>query len=119
MTQVHPAAFEVNGLTPVSEKAKVPNAHESTGQDVQEESPDELATNERRRALLIVTAPIAIGEAHLGVGDVHDPMVGDGDAVGVAPEIVEHLLRPGEWTLRVDHPVDDLKTLDEVAEGVV
>ena len=33
-------------------------------------------------------------------------VVGDGDAVGIPPDIVEDLCRSGERPLRVDHPVD-------------
>jgi len=32
--------------------------------------------------------------------------VGDGDAVGVAAEIGEHRLRPGEGSLGIDNPID-------------
>jgi hypothetical protein len=35
---------------------------------------------------------------------IDDPVVGDGHAVGVAPEIVEHLLRSGHGPLGIDHP---------------
>ena len=32
-------------------------------------------------------------------------MVGDGDAMGVAAQIMEHMLRAAEGRFRVDHPV--------------
>ena len=39
------------------------------------------------------------------VFEVHEPMVGDSDAVGVAGQIVEDVSRTAEGRLGVDHPI--------------
>ena len=56
--------------------------------------------------LLAVAVPVILpAEADLAVVHGHQAVVGDGDAVGIAPDIVENLCRPGERPLRIDHPL--------------
>ena len=43
--------------------------------------------------------------------------VGDGDAMGVAREIAQHLLGPRERLLAVDHPFDLAQRRQEALEG--
>ena len=45
-------------------------------------------------------------EGHAGLVERDEPGVGDCDAVGVAGEVSEHRLGPGEGSLGVDHPCD-------------
>ena len=54
----------------------------------------------------MVLAVVLPGEADLPVGEPHQAAVGDGNTMGVAAEIAEHLLRPGERRLGVDDPLD-------------
>ena len=61
----------------------------------------------KRHHLGPLRVPVVLpAEADLSVGESDEPAVGDGDPVGVAAEIVEHLLRAAERALGVDHPVD-------------
>ena len=46
----------------------------------------------------------------------HDPMVGDGDAVGVAGQVVEHMFGSAEGRLRVNDPVGLEKLPEETGE---
>ena len=77
---------------------------ESTGQNVEQESPDELLGRERHSFLLIVVAVVAPVELDLPVFDIHDPMIGNRDPVGVAADVVHHLLGSSEGRLGVDDP---------------
>ena len=45
------------------------------------------------------------------------PAIGDGDAVGVARQVGEHGLRPGERLLGVDHPLGLAQRREEGREG--
>ena len=58
-----------------------------------------------RRGVRGVGPVILVAEAHLSVIEVEEPLVGDGDPVGVAADVVEHLVGAGEGWLRVDHPL--------------
>ena len=48
----------------------------------------------------------------------HEAMIGDGDAMGVAGQVVENLFGTAEGWLGVDDPVLLAKLPEEVAEGV-
>src|SRR5438270_10373536 len=48
---------------------------------------------------------VAPTKSDLPVGKRDQSMVGNGDTVGVAAEILEHILGAGEGWLGVDHPV--------------
>ncbi len=43
-------------------------------------------------------------------------MVGDGDAVGVASQIMQHMLRAAEGRLGIHHPVLSIKSTQEEGE---
>src|ERR1051325_776929 len=72
-----------------------------------QEAPDELVGRERYRAMPRppVAAVVLVAEAHAALVEADQPAVRDGDPVGVAGEIGEHRLRPGEGRLGVDEPV--------------
>ncbi len=88
----------------IAEEPVVANAMEPTRQNVEQKSPDELVRREGHGFLLIVVAVVSPVEFHLAIFDVDDPVIGNGDAVRVAADIVHHLLWPGERWLGVDDP---------------
>ena len=51
-----------------------------------------------------VAAVVGVAKAHRAAVEAAQALVADGDAVGVAAEVVEDLLGAGEWPLGVDHP---------------
>jgi hypothetical protein len=69
----------------IAQEPVIANAVESTGENVEEESPNELLGRERHDFLLIVVAVVPPVELHLSVFDLQDPMIGNRDPVGVAP----------------------------------
>src|ERR1044071_619974 len=77
------------------------------GQDVEQETPDELVRCKRHRAIpcLPVTAVILAAEGDAARVESDEATVRDGDAVGVAGEIGEYRLGPGEGRLGIDEPV--------------
>jgi hypothetical protein len=77
---------------------------EPVWQNVKEESPDELVCRESHGLLLIVVAIVSPGEFDFTPFDVEDPMIGDGHPVGVAADVIHHLLWSGEGWLGVDDP---------------
>src|SRR5216683_1200238 len=71
---------------------------------MEQKSPDELVRCEGHGFLLIVVAVVSPVEFHLPIFDVDDSMIGNGHPVGVAADIVHHLLWPSERWLGVDDP---------------
>jgi len=80
---------------------------ESRGQHVQEKAPNELRRGERHRLLFRrrVAAGVLVTEAHVPALDVEHTMIRNRDAMRVATDIVQHLLRSGKRGFGVDHPL--------------
>src|SRR5437764_12915235 len=70
---------------------------------MEQESPDKLI-GRQSHGLLLVVAVVLPTESHMPRIDIQETIIGDGDAVGVATNIVEHLLRTSKGPLRIDHP---------------
>jgi len=102
----------------ISEEAVIADAVESARENVQEEAADELVGRESHGFLLIVVAIVSPGEFYLTIFDIDDPMIGDGDPVGVATNVVHHLLWSGEGRLGVHGPIDVSHRIQMAVEAV-
>jgi len=89
----------------VSEEAEVPDAMKPVRQHVDEEAADELITAQGHRLLAVAVPVVLPAEADFVAVHGKQPVVGDGDTVGIPPDIVENLCRSGKRPLRVDHPL--------------
>jgi hypothetical protein len=83
----------------------VTDTNEALGEQMQEEAAQELIQGYGHQFLLIVVRRVPPAKGDLAVGQRDQSMVGDGDTVSVAAEIVEHILGASEGRLGVDHPV--------------
>ena len=90
----------------VGKEADVADAMKTSGHGVLEEPTDELIGGERHHLGFAVLTIVLPGEADPAIVEPDQTAVCDGDAVGVAPEIAEHLLGSGEWRFGEDNPVD-------------
>lgn len=89
----------------VSEKSVVADSTESSWEDVQEEATEEIGGIEPEDFLLPAVRVVAPPEVHDVVMSAEQPVVGQGDAVGIAGEVVENMTRAAEGFLGVDDPV--------------
>src|ERR1700751_6362855 len=89
-------------------------------QNVEQEAPDELVGAECHCAVarLPVAAVVLVAEGHAAFVERNEATVRDGDTVGVAGEIGEYRLRPGEGRLGVDKPVLLLDRCEICVEGL-
>ena len=74
-------------------------------QNVEKKTADEFLRGKGHRFLLALVPIILISEAHLTAFDVQQAVVGDGDAMSVAADVIQHLLRSGEGPLGIDDPL--------------
>src|SRR5437660_12127067 len=102
----------------IAQEPVLANAVESTGENMEEESPDELLGRERHDFLLIVVAVVAPVERDLPVFDIGDPMIGNRNPVRVAADVVHHLLGSGEGRLGVDDPFHVAHRIEMPAENL-
>ena len=98
------ASGEVGGLGAAGQEAEVADARKCLGHDVEEEASDELGGVQGEGLLgsLVLSVPVREGDG--AVADVGDAVVGDGDPMGVASEVVEDVGGSWERGLRVDDP---------------
>ena len=102
----------------IAQEPVIANAVESTGENVEEESPNELFGRESHDLLLIVVAVVAPVERDLPVFDISDPMIGNCDPVGVAADVVHHLLGSSEGRLGLDDPFHVAHRIEMPAENL-
>jgi hypothetical protein len=72
---------------------------------VEEESPQKLDGVEGHGAMTTVLGVVLVAEAHFAVVDGEQPLVGDGDPVRIAGEVLEDLSWPAEGRLGINDPV--------------
>ena len=77
---------------------------EAAGQHVQKEAPDELYCIQGHLFDLVMVFRVAPTKAHAAFVHAQQSPIGNGDAMGVSRQIMQHLLRPAEGRLDVRHP---------------
>jgi hypothetical protein len=88
----------------VCKEAAEADPHKAARQGVKQEPSEELFGGHRYQPLLILVSVILPAESDLAVVKVHDPVVGNGDAVRVAGQIVKDMFRPSERSFGIDKP---------------
>ena len=78
---------------------------EAGGQDVKQEAADELDRVEGHDCTTVVMSGVPPAKSHLSLVEAEESSVGDGDAVGVAGQVLQHVFRTAEGRLGVDHPL--------------
>jgi hypothetical protein len=91
-------------LAAVGQETDMAQALTALGQDMQEQTAEELVGRQGQGLAAIALAAIAQAEAHLSAVDSQDAVVGDSHAVGRASEIVASLLRSCQRPLGIDDP---------------
>ena len=101
----------------VGQEAKGTDANEAAGQHMQQEAGQELFRCDRHHSLAISVSIISPAEGDLVVGEGDQAMVGDSDAMSVAGEIAEDMMRAPERGFGIDDPVLTEQGAQESAEG--
>jgi len=99
------AAWQQGGASSVGEEAEVADADEALREQVKQETPQELVARDGHQFLLIVIGGVAPAEGDLFIGQCDQAMVGDGDAMSIAAEILQDVLGSAEGWFGVDDPI--------------
>jgi len=102
----------------VAQKAVVANTLKTVGQNVEQEAANELLGLQGHRFLLVVVTIIFPAEDDLAVVDVEEAVVGKGDAMGIATQVVEDLFRAAEGCFGVDDPLGFAKRGQVLGESL-
>jgi hypothetical protein len=89
----------------IAEESVVADTLETVGEYVKQKPPNELIGGQGHHLLLAVMAIVLVTELHLTVFNVEEAIIGYGDTMSVASDIVEYLLGPGKGWLGVDNPL--------------
>ena len=84
---------------------------------MEEEAADELGTVQGHEPNTVALGVVLPAEGDFPVLESDEPMVGDGDAMGIATKVVEHLGWTAEGWLGVDNPLGLADVLEKVGES--
>src|SRR4029453_10359092 len=107
------------GAAPRREEAAIADADEALREDVQEEATEKFVDVDRQRPHLASVAVVVPPKRQGAVGHRDEPVVGDGDTVGVPREIVQYVGGAAKGRLGVDHPRLAIEGSEEGSEGDV
>jgi hypothetical protein len=117
--QQTPAVGEVLCPHAIGQQPEVADAHEAGGNRVQQKPTEELISVQRHDAGPVGTSIVLVLEGDRFIIHRHESSVGDGDAVGVAGQVLEHLLGAAEGRLGVDDPIVFDRCIQQPLEGIV
>lgn len=89
----------------VGEQSVVSDSHQSRGQEMQQEAPQEFRDFESHESVGVGPCAVIPAEGDSLVVEGDDTVIGDRDAVGIAAEIAQHLPGSGEGRFGIDDPV--------------
>jgi hypothetical protein len=107
------ALLEVLLPIAIGQQTEVANADEAERQDVKQESADELRGVDLLGIPLAIAAVVLVAEDDVFTFHAKKPIVGNGDAMRVASEILEDRLGPTEWALREDDPISASEPIEQ------
>ena len=93
------------------------HAHEGGRDGVEQEPANELVGRQGHGLAPAGVAAISIGEGDGTVLNREQPVVGDGDAMGVAADVVQDRLGAAKSTLGIDHPLLVVELSEQAAKG--
>ena len=99
------AAGEIILFCAAGEESGMTNPFKRGWDGMREEAVNKFIGGKRHDFFLVVIAAVAVGEGDVAVGDLEDAVVSDGDAVGVAAEVIEDDLGAGESGFGIDDPI--------------
>jgi hypothetical protein len=83
----------------------VADANEALGEQVEQKAAQELIERYGHQSLLIVVSRVPPTKGNLAVDQRDQSMVGDGHAMGVAAQVLEHIVGAAEGWFGVNDPV--------------
>jgi hypothetical protein len=105
------------GAASVGQEAEGADANKAAGQHMKQEAAQELFRFDGHHSLAISMGIISPAEGNLVVGEGDQAMVGDGDAMSVAGEIAEDMMRAAERGFGIDDPIVTEQGAQESGEG--
>jgi hypothetical protein len=106
------------GSTAIGQEPEETDTNEAAGQNMEEETAQELLRGQCHLPLLMAVSIILPAKGNLVAVEGHEAVVGDGNAMSVSGEIAQHMMGTAERWLGVDDPVLTKQGTQEGAEGL-
>ena len=101
----------------VGQESIVTDALEAVGQDVEEKAANELVGLKRNGLVDGARFVVLVGEGDLPVLHADKAMIRDGDAVGVAGQVIEDGVGAGKRRFGIHNPLGSATGLEESSKG--
>lgn len=101
----------------IGQQSELAEALEAARENMQQEATNELVSFESHGSLLMAMGIVFPAKSNVAVFKSEQAVIGDGDAVGVAPEISQDLFWSTEGRLGIDPPLARPETGDQSLEG--
>ena len=101
----------------VGKESEVPDLHETCRKHMEQEATHELGCLESHDAASVVVPGVPPAEADLAVVEAEKSSLGNGDTMGVAGQILQHMLGSTKGRLRVDDPLSTPQASKQRVEG--
>src|ERR1700740_704174 len=108
-----PAQCQCSLAISVGEQSKVSDLYEPCWQHMEHEASNELRDFKCHGAAAVVVPRVAAAKPHQAVFEADESAVCDGDAVGVAGQILQHMFWTTEGRLGVDYPLSPSQASDQ------
>ena len=102
----------------IGQDSEVPDTHEALGQDVKQKPAHELLRGGGHDPLLVAARIVPPTKRDCATIKGNETVVGDGDTVGVAPEVADHLLGAAEGGFGIDDPVPTKQRSEKCGEAL-
>src|SRR5258708_5776817 len=99
------------------EEAEVADADQDFGQNMDEKAAQKLLGGNGHDLVLAAVSIVSPAEGDAMVLESHEAMVGDGDAMGIAGQVVENMFSTAEGWLGVNDPVLSAELPEEMVEA--
>lgn len=100
----------------LASRAEVTDAHEAFWKHMEEEAAQELRRRELHGALLAAACVILPSEGDMLLMEVQQPVVGNGDAMGVTAEIAQHLIGAAHGLFGIHDPASAIERTGQTEE---
>src|SRR5262249_30714883 len=115
LPEEHSTPWEGGLALPIREEPIVPHPLKATRQDMQEKAPKEFDRVEPHEAPATDLLIVCPSERHLAIGTGEEPSIGDSHTMGIAGQVAQGQLRPGQRGFCVDDPLCLLQAHQELA----
>jgi hypothetical protein len=89
----------------IGQDAEVADTDKTFGQDMKQKAAHELVRGDGHDSCLVPACIVPPTKCNVASAEGNEPVVGDGDAVSVAPEVTDHLLGTAEGGLGIKDPI--------------